>query len=77
MKGVHPSTGGEIFRRYMGISFPQVDVTVDGWKKLLDGLEQHRVQTIGLEAPAACLSNELRIQLREQAKKTLSAYSFR
>lgn len=62
---------------YMGISFPQVSVTVDGWKKLLDGLEQERVKTVGMEAPAACLPNELRIQLREQAKKTLSAYFFR
>ncbi|MPC56645.1 hypothetical protein E2C01_050610 [Portunus trituberculatus] len=62
---------------YMGISFPKVGVTVDGWKKLLDGLEQQKVKTVGLEAPAACLPSELRIQLREQAKKTLSAYFFR
>lgn len=61
----------------MGISFPQADVTAEGWKKLLEGLEQARVRTIGLEASAASLTNELRNHLREQAKKMLSSYFFR
>ncbi|KAG0727461.1 hypothetical protein GWK47_034597 [Chionoecetes opilio] len=68
---LQPSSG------YMGISFPQASVTADGWKALLKGLAQASVKTVGLEAPAATLPNELRLHLRDVAKKTLSTYFFR